>query len=221
MASTSASNSRVKPASLPNQSGSNWMTRPSGSFTRGVLTSRKHSCWKKLRCRRRLIWVSCTGCTPATPAAGNRVPATKSTLIVRVFLVGSKSTPFTYHGLTIPNAASKSLFCTRIPSPRPYLRPAWQVGRFAPLRGGRWPSLTADRRLAPGKAGRDGGMVYSIKQRDGRITGVRPPNRQPEPTRISKEAQQAMGEGSGVDKTPLHVLVAPGYLVSWLNYLQS
>src|ERR1700733_7624858 len=94
-------------------------------------------------------------------------------------------------------------------------------GRFAPLRGGRWPSLTADRRLAPGKAGRDGGMVYSIKQRDGRITGVRPPNRQPEPTRISKEAQQAMGEGSGVDKTPLHVLVAPGYLVSWLNYLQS
>src|SRR5271168_3983673 len=61
-------------------------------------------------------------------------------------------------------------------------------GRFAPLRGGRWPSLTADRRLAPGKAGRDGGMVYSIKQRDGRITGVIPPNRQPEPTRISKEA---------------------------------
>src|ERR1700687_3996712 len=61
-------------------------------------------------------------------------------------------------------------------------------GRFAPLRGGRWPSLTADRRLAPGKAGRDGGMVYSIKQRDGRINGVRPPNRQPEPTRISKEA---------------------------------
>jgi hypothetical protein len=49
--------------------------------------------------------------------------------------------------------------------------------------------LTADRRLAPGKAGRDGGMVYSIKQRDGRITGVRPPNRQPEPTRISKEAK--------------------------------
>ena len=52
----------------------------------------------------------------------------------------------------------------------------------------RRPSLTADRRLAPGKAGQDGGMVYSIKQRDGRITGVRPPNRQPEPTRISKEA---------------------------------
>src|ERR1700732_718170 len=68
-------------------------------------------------------------------------------------------------------------------------------GRFAPLRGGLWPSLTADRRLAPGKAGRDGGMVYSIKQRDGRITGVRPPNRQPEPTRISKEAQLSMEAG--------------------------
>src|SRR3984957_16695423 len=66
-------------------------------------------------------------------------------------------------------------------------------GRFAPLRGGRWPSLTADRRLAPGKAGRDGGMVYSIKQRDGRITGVRPPNRRPEPTRISKEADNWLG----------------------------
>src|ERR1700722_19560750 len=73
-------------------------------------------------------------------------------------------------------------------------------GRFAPLRGGRWPSLTADRRLAPGKAGRDGGMVYSIKQRDGRITGVRPPNRRPEPTRISKEADHPRVE-RGADQT--------------------
>ena len=37
---TSASNSSVKPESLPNQSGSIWTTRPSGSLTRGVLTSR-------------------------------------------------------------------------------------------------------------------------------------------------------------------------------------
>src|SRR3984957_13728327 len=59
-------------------------------------------------------------------------------------------------------------------------------GRFAPLRGGRRPSLTADRRLAPGKAGRDGGMVHSIKQRDGRITGVGPPNRQPNPLEFQK-----------------------------------
>ena len=34
-ASTSASNSRVMPESLPNQSGSIWTTRPSCSFTRG------------------------------------------------------------------------------------------------------------------------------------------------------------------------------------------
>src|SRR6202047_620776 len=170
MASTSASNSRVKPASLPTQSGSNWMTRPSGSFTRGVLTSRKHSCWKKLRCRRRLIWVSCTGCTPATPAAGNRAPATKSPLIGRVFLAASKSTPFTYHGLTIPNAASKSLFCTRIPSPSPYLRPAWQVDA-RPSRtlraAARWPMAILDRRPPPcpreGRSGRRDGLFDQTK----------------------------------------------------------
>src|ERR1700747_645314 len=34
-ASTSASNSSVKPESLPNQSGSSRTTRPSGSLTRG------------------------------------------------------------------------------------------------------------------------------------------------------------------------------------------
>src|SRR3984957_2776251 len=62
----------------------------------------------------------------ATQPVRNLVPATKSTLIVRFFLAASKSTPFTYHGLAIPNAASKSLFCTHMPSPSPYMRPAWQ-----------------------------------------------------------------------------------------------
>jgi hypothetical protein len=37
---TIASNSSVKPEGLPNQSGSICTTRPSGSLTRGVLTSR-------------------------------------------------------------------------------------------------------------------------------------------------------------------------------------
>src|SRR5271157_75526 len=41
-------------------------------------------------------------------------------------------------------------------------------GRWAPLRGGLRPSLTATRRLATGKAGRDGGMVISIEHRDER-----------------------------------------------------
>src|ERR1700733_13719568 len=41
-------------------------------------------------------------------------------------------------------------------------------GRSAPLRGGLRPSLTATRRLAPRKGGRDGGMVHSIEHRDGR-----------------------------------------------------
>src|ERR1700719_4100480 len=61
-------------------------------------------------------------------------------------------------------------------------------GRFAPLRGGRWPSLTADRRLARGKAGRDGGMVSSIEQRDDCVIVLGPPNGQPASTRFSKEA---------------------------------
>src|ERR1700730_15062176 len=87
-------------------------------------------------------------------------------------------------------------------------------GRFAPLRGGRWPSLTAARRLAPGKAGRDGGMVYSIKQRDGRITGVRPPNRRPEPTRISKEAFFMLGtEGVGAARE------RKALILLWLTYI--
>src|SRR5664279_2196131 len=41
-------------------------------------------------------------------------------------------------------------------------------GRWAPLRGGLRPSLTATRRRAPRKGGRDGGMVHSIEHRDGR-----------------------------------------------------
>jgi hypothetical protein len=41
---SNASNSSVKTKSLPNQSGSIWTTRPSGSLTRKVLTSRQHSC---------------------------------------------------------------------------------------------------------------------------------------------------------------------------------
>ncbi len=49
--STSASNSRVNPESLPAHGGSTWRTAPSGSRTRGTRTSRKHSCWKKFRCR--------------------------------------------------------------------------------------------------------------------------------------------------------------------------
>lgn len=49
--STRASNSSVKPESLPAHGGSTWRTLPSGSFTRGTRTSRKHSCWKKFRCR--------------------------------------------------------------------------------------------------------------------------------------------------------------------------
>lgn len=61
-------------------------------------------------------------------------------------------------------------------------------GRFAPLRGGRWPSLTADHRLAHGKTGRNGGMVSSIEQRDGWALSVRWPAPQSQPTRISKEA---------------------------------
>src|SRR5207253_2378265 len=61
----------------------------------------------------------------------------------------------------------------------------------APLRGGRWPSLTADHRLAPKKAGRDGGMVSPIEQRDGPRLALRPPPRQPQPTRISKEAEKS------------------------------
>src|ERR1700693_3497170 len=44
--------------------------------------------------------------------------------------------------------------------------------RFASLCDGLRPSLTAARRLAPGTAGRDGGMVFSIEHRDGR-TGER------------------------------------------------
>jgi len=44
-------------------------------------------------------------------------------------------------------------------------------GRFAPLRGGLRPSLTAERRLAGAKTGRDRGMVSSIEQRDGMIGG--------------------------------------------------
>jgi hypothetical protein len=53
----------------------------------------------------------------------------------------------------------------------PDLHPAWQDGArpqggCAPLRGGLRPSLTTEPRLAHGKAGRDGGMVSSIKQRD-------------------------------------------------------
>jgi hypothetical protein len=46
-------------------------------------------------------------------------------------------------------------------------------GRFAPLRGGVPPSLTATRRLASGKAGRDGGMVPSIEHRDARKGATR------------------------------------------------
>src|SRR3954447_12198534 len=65
---------------------------------------------------------------------------------------------------------------------------AQHTGRFAPLRGGRWPSLTADHRLASGEAGRDGGMVSPVKQRDGPRLVLRPPDRQPQPTRFSKEA---------------------------------
>lgn len=49
--STSASNSRVKPESFPAHGGSICRTAPSGSRTRGRRTSRKHSCWKKFRCR--------------------------------------------------------------------------------------------------------------------------------------------------------------------------
>ena len=49
--STNASNSSVNPESLPLQGGVICMTLPSGSFTRGTLTSSSHSCWKKFRCR--------------------------------------------------------------------------------------------------------------------------------------------------------------------------
>lgn len=45
IASTSASNSSVKPESLPNHSGSTSTTRPSGSFTRGVLIFRTSGSW--------------------------------------------------------------------------------------------------------------------------------------------------------------------------------
>jgi NADPH2:quinone reductase len=48
-------------------------------------------------------------------------------------------------------------------------------------------------------------MVYSIKQRDGRITGVRPPNRRPEPTRISK--RHIYG---GLDTRPIEIRRAFG-----------
>jgi hypothetical protein len=42
----------VKPESLRVHGGSICRTAPSGSFTRGTRTSRrKHSCWKKFRCR--------------------------------------------------------------------------------------------------------------------------------------------------------------------------
>ncbi len=47
-------------------------------------------------------------------------------------------------------------------------------GRFAPLRGGLRPSLTADPRLAPQKAGRDEGMVSPVEQRDRCRPVVRP-----------------------------------------------
>ena len=42
---------------------------------------------------------------------GKRGPATKSTPIVSIFLLASKSTPLTHHGLAIPRVASKSWFC--------------------------------------------------------------------------------------------------------------
>src|SRR6516225_1158103 len=82
-----------------------------GSLTRGVLTSRLHSCWKKLRWRSRLVWVSWTGCTPATPGAANRLPATKSMPMVRTLRAASNATPRTYHGLPMPRAASNRWFC--------------------------------------------------------------------------------------------------------------
>jgi hypothetical protein len=55
-ASTSASNSSVKPSRRPTQAGSTRRTLPSGSRTRGTRTSRKHSCWKKFKWRSRLTW---------------------------------------------------------------------------------------------------------------------------------------------------------------------
>jgi hypothetical protein len=52
---TSASNSKVKPASLPTQSGSMSATLPSRNRRRGTRTSRWQSCWKKLRWRSRYV----------------------------------------------------------------------------------------------------------------------------------------------------------------------
>jgi hypothetical protein len=60
--------------------------------------------------------------------------------------------------------------------PRPNARPSCaedrvaangHQGRYAPLRGGLRPSLTAVRCYASGEAGRDGGMVSSVEHRDG------------------------------------------------------
>ena len=82
--------------------------------------------------------------------------------MVSTFLAASKSTPLMYHGLAMPKAASKSWFCTHtlpaktLPAPQHGKTPLGPQGRFAPLRGGLRPSLTTERRLGLGKAGRDG-----------------------------------------------------------------
>jgi hypothetical protein len=58
--------------------------------------------------------------------------------------------------------------------------PEWRMasigpqGRFAPLRGGPWPSLTASRRpMRWCVAGRDGGMVTSVEHRDDVLGNLR------------------------------------------------
>jgi hypothetical protein len=49
--STNASNSSVKPDSLPAHGGVICSTDPSGSFSHGTRTSSSQSCWQKFICR--------------------------------------------------------------------------------------------------------------------------------------------------------------------------
>src|SRR5690606_31376044 len=94
--------------SFPAQGGSTNRTEPSGSLTRGTRTSRKHSCWKKFRCRYRLVCVSCTGCSPAHSGCVKRLPARKSTWMVNERASPSKRASRTNHGVATPSAASNN-----------------------------------------------------------------------------------------------------------------
>ena len=112
--STRASNSRVKPESLPAHGGSTWRTAPSipQSHPRNahleealVLEEVQMPIALRHRIVDRMLAVHARN--------GERLPGAKSTRIVSVRACALKSAPATYHGAPMPNAVSNNFSVIR------------------------------------------------------------------------------------------------------------